>query len=241
MTFNDLVGALTSLFHGANSQPQQPQQTFDQFQASKGFFKGPDGVYRQVGQSPAPTAAPSVMGATTPVPSPSPSSTSFSPDAIKAGILNWSGGKTNVPVLNNVNDLYAAGQQFQKAGLDPYMPTILTLRETQGGRDNTQNPTIYGDNNYTNIRNIRDSKTGAIIGQPNNPKSFINYSSMADALGTTNNGHGLAHQILNSGLYDNYLKSKNLQDFFKVYSNPSDKNGSLPDQEANYNYMRQKF
>ena len=35
----------------------------------------------------------------------------------------------------DISLLAQAGRQFQQAGLDPLMPTILSIRETQGGKD----------------------------------------------------------------------------------------------------------
>lgn len=178
-------------------------------------------------QSPSPSASPSPVG------SPSPS-----PDALEAvlrqGIDRWSSGRNDVPILDQISLFADAGRQLQAQGYDPYLPTILALRETQGGRDNRKPGAITGQHNVLNIR-----------GQQGGQTQFIDYPDIHTSLFGGPNGpdtsQGLVKLLTENPIYADYQRTKDPRDLWKRWSPPVDNNGSLDEQVANYEWFRRQF
>jgi len=170
-----------------------------------------------------------------PMPTLSQSTGGFSPDAIRTGIQRWTANnKTPVPILNHVDDLYKAGQQFQAKGLDPYLPIILALRETQGGRDNAKPGSKTGKHNLYNVRGTQGGE-----------RKFVDYPDFQTALFGGQNGPdmstGLVRLLTESPTYQGYRDSKNVGDLLARWSPPVDNNGDIDEQIANYQFMRRYF
>lgn len=118
--------------------------------------------------------------------------------------------------------------QFAQAGqglADPYLPAVLARKETGGGKR------MSDKNNLLNIlyggigHSPYDSPEQNIVGG-NGKKGWM----------------GLMH----GGLYDKYLNSGDLNDFFKVYTPHVDNNGKpinggYPEQISQYNAIRKSF
>jgi len=153
------------------------------------------------------------------------------------------------PMVKDAGLLAQAGRQFEAAGLDPLMPTILAIRETQGGKDLEKRD--WGKNNPYNIR-----------GEQGGKKQFISYPDLQTATfggrneyapGQYVDAQGLSGLILQNKIYEDFRKSKSLADFFNHYSPSVDNNGPLTgqdikdpvtgkgDQIYNYNYIRGQF
>jgi hypothetical protein len=113
---------------------------------------------------------------------------------------------------------------FAKAGQglpDPLMPAVLALKETSGGHR------LSHQNNYMNI--------GPEIDYPSVQSNLVGGEGKKGFVG-----------VINSGMYDKYLKSGNLADFFSVYTPTYDKNGkqindTLEKQISDYNLLRSYF
>jgi hypothetical protein len=230
--------------------PTQPQKEVVNTKFGAIPYQGPKGLTAHAAE-PSPIPTPTPTPSPTMQPTPMPTAQAYgqlTPQMLQQGISKWANGNTgNVPIMQHLQAIAQAGNDFAARGLDPYLPVVMSLRETGGGRDlfipNANNkPETKGNNNVYNIRNIRD-KQGNIIGQPNNPKQFINYPSIETAtLGGDNNGEhsgGFEGQIFDN--YGAYLKSKAMEDFFNQYSSPSDGNGSLPEQVKNYQFIKDYF
>src|SRR3954468_19528469 len=83
--------------------------------------------------SPDPTAAPTSAPISSPANQPPTSSPNVAQDLIKQNVAKLY-GKDN-PALNYLPQLLDAGKQLPQ-GVDPYLPLVIALRETQGGRYN---------------------------------------------------------------------------------------------------------
>lgn len=117
--------------------------------------------------------------------------------------------------------------EFAKAGInlpDPYLPAVLSLKETSGGKH------LSRENNWLNIG------------------PDIDYSSVEQNVLGGEGKKGFMG-LMQSGLYDAYLKSGDLNEFFKVYTpqaykNPDGSmgyNGTYPQQINQYNSLRENF
>lgn len=202
--------------------------------------------YENVG-SPTPTQAPVQLAqaAQTPMPVASPQTGGVTLEEAIRQVL----AARAAPMVKDAGLLAEVGRQFQAQGLDPLMPTILAIRETQAGKDLQQRD--WGKNNPYNIR-----------GEQNGKKQFISYPDLRTATfggrneyapGQYVDSQGLAGLILQNSIYEDFRKTKNLADFFARYSPPVDNNGPLTgkdikdpvtgkgDQIYNYNYIRGQF
>jgi hypothetical protein len=187
----------------------------------------------QVSSNPQQTASPSPIANAQQI---TQQAASPSADLIKQNLMKLYGADS--PALKILPDLLQAGQQTP----DPYMPLVMAMRETQGGRDlaDPAKNANLGANDIFNIRNAKDAN-GNYIGQPGNNKPFINYPDVHTAIFGGQNGpvtSGGFTGLVNGPIYQDYQKSKNLQDFFAHYSPPADKNGDLQTQVDNYNWIR---
>lgn len=181
-------------------------------------------------QPASPIPQPSIFPQATPTPQ-----GGYSPEAIKSGISRWTANNSApVPLLNNLDDYYQAGLQLQQQGFDPYLPTILALRETQGGRDNAKPGAKTGKNNQLNIR-----------GEQYGEKRFIDYPDVRTSLFGGPNGQytsqGLVKLLTQNDIYADFQRTKNIQDLYRHWSPPEDNNGALDEQQANYEFMRAFF
>lgn len=118
----------------------------------------------------------------------------------------------------------ANAQYFAQAGQglpDPYMPAILAIKETSAGKR------LSHKNNYLNIGpniDYPDVKTNLLGGGPNNQKGFAG--------------------VMKSGLYNKYLKSGDLKDFFNTYTPPTYQGGTndpIDKQIKDYNTYKSYF
>lgn len=133
---------------------------------------------------------------------------------IQHGFDNYS--QPPVPAATMSGELAQAGSQLP----DQLLPAVLALMESQG----MSNPTT--PNNMFNIGpgiNYPDPRT-AILG------------------GGSQNQEGLLG-ILKSGLYDKYLQSGNLADFFQTFTPPGEQYGnpSMEELLSRYNQIRSLF
>jgi hypothetical protein len=140
---------------------------------------------------------------------------------IQAGFMDWGNGKApNAATLS---------AQFAQAGKDlpdPYLPAILALKETRGGTG------YMADKN--NLMNIQ---YGGINNSP--------YETPQDNI-VGGDGHKGFVGLIHNGMYDKYLKSGDLHDFFKVYTPTYDNNGKqinapIDEQIKEYNDLRSHF
>lgn len=131
----------------------------------------------------------------------------------------------NVPVGTASAALAQAGEEFQKRGLDPYIPTLVSLIETSGGRNFTR-----GQNNLYNVL----ANTGG-----------VNYPDYETAIlgGGEGGRQGFLGTILNSGYYKDYLRTKKLEDLLKVFTPPGAEhnNASMQRQLERYADLRRYF
>lgn len=116
-------------------------------------------------------------------------------------------------------------QYFAQAGQglpDPYLPATIALKESSGGK------TSQGQNNWINIMSPGTDTP-------------VDYPDMQTAL-LGGNGHAGFKGIMNSGIYNDYLKSGNLNDFFSHYTPASDpRNADYSSQIQTYNQLRSNF
>lgn len=112
---------------------------------------------------------------------------------------------------------------FAQAGQDlpdPYLPATQALKESSGGKTN------QGKNNWFNVMNPDHTP--------------VDYPDMKTSL-LGGNGHQGFSGIMHNGLYNKYLQSGKLEDFFTTYSPPTDNNPDLPTQVQQYNSLRSNF
>lgn len=117
---------------------------------------------------------------------------------IQAGYNRYS--NPQVPVATLSAQLAEAGSQLP----DPYLPAVLALMETQGLRQ-ARTP-----NNIFNVGpdfDYPDPETAILGGGPRNQMGLI----------------GL---LTKSGLYDDYMQSGDLTDFFDTYTPPGEEYGN---------------
>jgi hypothetical protein len=144
------------------------------------------------------------------------------------GLLSQNRGK-DLPILQNLTSLINAGNQLP-SNMDPLLPIILAIRETQGGRYNK------GQNNPYNIR-----------GEQYGTTKFIDYPNLKTATFGGYNPHsnvesqGLLGLLTKNDIYSNFRNTGNLSDLFARYSPTSDNNGSLDQQVENYNWIRNQI
>jgi hypothetical protein len=128
---------------------------------------------------------------------------------------------------NYTNPLATMSAELAKAAVDnnlpdPYLPATMSLMETSGGKNMTY------DNNPFNYGGDKPDLQTAI--------NKVNQSIGSTAgIGTTDaNGMG--------GLYRDYIKSGNMQDFFKIYTpNADPSNPSYDELIDRYTNLRQYF
>ena len=141
---------------------------------------------------------------------------------ISQGLAKYPGG---APIATLSAQLAKSGRQIQKAGGDPLLPTVISLKESQGGKKQV------GINNPYGLR-----------GTQNGSQQFINYATPEEALfgGTIAHPLGFMGNLFKN--YQPYLKSGNLADFFSTYTPISDsRNPSIQNQIDLYNQLRSYF
>lgn len=129
----------------------------------------------------------------------------------------------NPPIASHAADLAQLGYEVAQKGGDPYLPAALTLKETGG--------LSYGP--------------AQAINNPAGIGPGIKYPDLTTAIlgGGTSGINGGPQKgmrgVLFNGLYDDYYKSGNLQDFFKHYT-PADAPGhNNPSYNEQINLMNQ--
>jgi len=151
-------------------------------------------------------------------------------DLVKAAILRWSGGNQNVPALQYADQLAQAGNMMP-GHIDPWLPTIMALRETLGGQKMSgQNDAMFNSRNGAGGFQDYSSQNIGILGGSDQSGQHAGF------VGTIN--HTVPGQ---SDIYGNFRNTGNMGDFFSHYSPPTDNNGSIPTQINNYNWMRNKM
>jgi hypothetical protein len=186
---------------------------------------------------PQPIRVPAVQAAEpTPMPTATPSAypQSLPPeDVLRSGIAHAYGSDN--PILADLA-LYLQASQKMPQGVDPMLPIILALRETQGGRDlsNPNKNKKLGKNNVYNLR----GEGGA----------FQDYPDLATAiLGNLDQGGqsgGLVGLIGGTKpssryIYENFRQHpQDLATLFEKWSPTSDRNGAMDEQIHNYNWIR---
>lgn len=133
-------------------------------------------------------------------------------ESIQKGLLDYG----SPPVATQAAALAEAGRGLP----DPYLPAILSLIETGGGRKITR-----GSNNLFNILPTR---------------AGVDYPDYKTAILGGGSQKGLRGLLRKGGLYQDYLDSGNLSDFFTRYSPPSE-NASIEDQLSRYQELRSLF
>jgi len=131
---------------------------------------------------------------------------------IQQGFLNYD---PHSPAATLAASFARAGQGLP----DPYMPAVLALKETSGGKNMTH---------PNNLLNILYGGNSAY----EKPEYGIEGGG----------GHQGFPGVIKNGYYNDYLKSGNLQDFFKHYTPPTDpRNPSLQGSVDQYNGLRRYF
>lgn len=169
-----------------------------------------------IAQTPIPTAAPIAQ---------SPQTGGYSQDQVAQGISKLYGA--NTPILQDLPQLMAAGSQLPK-GVDPMLPVIIALRETQGGKYNV------GANNFFNLRNDQ----GKFQDYPD-ANTAINGN--LDQGGQSGGFVGLVNgsKPQSQGIYQDFRQDPtNMAKFFSHYSPTADNNGDMNTQVSNYNWIR---
>lgn len=173
--------------------------------------------------APTPTSTPKqvvgkTMAATTPTPAPQYNATT---QEILKRIMAGYQKMGNPPIATQAGNLATLGAEVQRRGGNPYLPAALALKETGGLR--------YGP--------------AQTINNPFGIGPGVKYPDLKTAILGGNNQQGLRGVLLN-GIYDEYLKTGNLQDFFKRYT-PVDavghNNPSYKDQIALMNELLSNF
>lgn len=226
MTFQDILNKVKTTFGVGNNQPVSPVPQIDtlsqpwqqqyvaqqQQQPTTPATSSKMEYPAWMGNAPASPSG-SVLAAQYAQPSPTPTSVpSNLAKIIKQGIEKYD---KNSPVATLSAELAQAGHGLP----DSLLPTILSLIETHGGRDITK-----GKNNYYNALPTR---------------AGVNYPDPRTAILGGNGQKGL-YGLLTSGLYDKYLKSGKLEDFFSRYS-PASENASIADQVDRYNSIKDQY
>lgn len=163
----------------------------------------------------------------------------FTPEQVRPGIAgHW--GEDN-PILANLETYLMAGQQLnQQFGIDPLLPIIMALRETQGGKDLLDPKKLKGENEglgTNNVFNIRNN-TGAFQNYPD-----LNTAIMGN-LGQGGQSGGLTGLLSGAkpsskGIYQDFRNNPDdLTQLFSHWSPPQDKNGPLDEQVQNYNWIK---
>lgn len=162
---------------------------------------------------------PQIRAAAPPIPltpTPTPDPNAVLSEAIKQGFLRYG---PNTPAATLSGQFARAGQGLP----DPYMPAVLALKETSGGKNMTH------DNNLLNIL----FQGGMGNSGYENPQDGI----------VGGDGHRGFPGVIHSGAYDNYLKSGNLREFFQHYTpySPGGSNPPYDQQIQQYNQLRSYF
>jgi hypothetical protein len=169
------------------------------------------------GQQPQQTSQPQVLGTQNSVPS---------PQDFQNGFNNYS---PNLPIASQ-SGLFSQAAQQLPGNIDKFLPAIISLMETSGGRN------MAAPNNFFNLSGIQNGQQG-----------LVSYPDLKTALvGGMNGGvqsQGFMGNLLNNPAYKPFLQSGNLADFFKIYTPPGVNNGNptLPMLLNRYDTIRQNF
>lgn len=138
---------------------------------------------------------------------------------IDKGLQSYSPNQP-VPVATLSGDLAQAGNtlQSQHPNVDPLLPVILAIMESGGGRN------LTSPNNLYNI--------GPGVSYPSPDVSILG--------GGQDNQRGLLG-VLTGGLYNDYLNSGNLADFFNRFTPQGNGNPTLAELLARYQQIRSNF
>ena len=164
-----------------------------------------------------------VMGTSASMPSPTPYPR-ITAEEILAGLA--ARGNQNVPIAQAAPQLAELGNSLP-GNIDPFFAAALALRESGGGLTSG----VEENNPY-----------GIMTWDPNGNRTLASYPDLATATlgGGPNDQMGL-RGTLNGGLYNDFLQSGNLSDFFNTYS-PAGENASTDEQIALFrellNYFR---
>lgn len=147
----------------------------------------------------------------------------ITPDMVQQGLSKYG----NVPIATLSGTLSQAGNALPKT-VDPYLPTIVSIMETQGGKRQV------AQNNPVNLRGVQNGRT-----------QFINYPNPQTAILGGPNGpdqsQGLVGTILNNPAYADFRQSGKLSDFFKRYTPPGEGNPSQDELLSRYSQIRSNF
>ena len=157
-----------------------------------------------------PTSTPSQV----PSPTPYPRAT---PEGITQGLTDWGGG-TAPPVASFAAQLAELGNMLPGT-IDPNLIAALSLKETGGGSNLI--PGLEGKNNPYGIKSFDEAGNS----------SFANYPDYGVATlgGGPQDQQGLKGTLM-GGLYDKFLESGNLEDFFNTYTPQGEGNPTLEEQ-----------
>jgi len=154
-----------------------------------------------------------------PTPTPTPTPTNFQ-QLIETGLKSFPG---NPPMATLSGELSQAGQGLGGKA-DPLLPTIIGLMESRG----LLNPQPAAAANPFNIM-----QNGVPVDYGGKP---------ADAIIGGNGHQGLAGIMKPGGIYNDYLQSGNLGDFFSHFTPPSDpRNPSQEELIQRYNDLKQQY
>lgn len=218
-----------------------PDATPDPFVAKGAIKIGPNHYYVPSASNPTPPdQGGNPIPAPTNLPAQQPTNLAgnFAPvdmESVRKGIAARYGADN--PILSNLDLYMKAGQQLssQNQGMDPLLPIILALRETQGGKDLLNpNNTKLGKNNVFNIRN----DTGAFQNYPDLQTAIMgNLQSGGDSGGLVGLLGGEKPQ--SKYIYEDFRKDpSNLSALFNHWSPTTDNNGDMNTQVNNYKWIR---
>lgn len=161
--------------------------------------------------TPTPTQRPQIAGAQAPQ--------QVTPEQLQSGFAQWGGGQAP-PIATVSSQLAQAGQGLP----DPLLPAILSLMESRGLLD-----LIPAQN--ANPFNIMYPGTG----------TPVKYPSLDAAILGGEGKLGLSGLLRPGGMYEPYLQSGNLSDFFTKFTPPGGSNPSMDELISRYMTLRDLF
>lgn len=130
-------------------------------------------------------------------------------DAISQGFSRFGG---DVPISSAAKAFVQAGEELPD-NIDPYLPAVISLMETGGGRHNV------GDYNAFNISGTQNGKRG-----------FVGYPDYETAILGGPNGDvessGFVGLISEGSPYAKFRETGRLDDFFRSYTPPGEQYGN---------------
>ena len=175
-------------------------------------------AFSSTGEAPNPTPTPTPTPMPTPTPTPTPTPQPVGTDMLQAGFEKWR--QPAPPIATMSGQLAQTGEGLP----DPLLPAILALIESGGLTDSRMAE-------YSNPFGVMSPGTN----------NLVRYPDLQTAISGGNGRLGFEGLLRPGGIYEDYLQSGDINDFFRHWTPEGPGNPTPEELEQRYNILRSLF